>query len=768
MRKKLWLFLMGFLFVFLPINIPKWHLAVQAQDPSPENIALGKPAFSSTIENSGYLPEYAVDGLENTRWSTEYADEQWLAVDLAGVYAITQFTLTWEAAYGGEYELQVWDGEVWQTVFSESTGNGGEDDIILSEVVNARFVRMNGIKRATSWGYSLWEFEVYGTPAENPDPDLENTPDIFTATDTPIESTPIPTEEAPVVSDGASEVRAIQSVTPLVSEIGLYEKFELEIALDATFTNPYDPTDILVEAQFEAPSGREITIPAFYYRDFTEDTGQPIATNNFAWRVRFTPQEIGEYRYQVMASTVSSSIQSEAGTFVASESSLPGFIRVDSRNPRYFAFDDGSPYFPVGLDVAWSNGDTITDYTTWLDALQASGGNFIRLWMAPWNMTIEWTDTGLGNYDKRQFRAYELDRVIELAEERGIYIMLTLLNHGQFNTTVNPEWDLNPYNVENGGPCEAPECFATNPEAIRFWEQRLRYIVARWGYSPNIMAWEWWNEINWTPLSSEEILAPWIKRNTALLDEIDPYNHLVTHSGSPVALEGVWSPLDFAQDHFYDRDDFPRTFGNAIEEWSAAYPDKPFLVGEFGRNSGALIYDLQGVEMHLGIWGAPMTGAAGTGMSWWWDTYIHPNNLWNQLYTGISAFFKDEDLAAHQWSKPNADFAERTKARVLGLQAEDTAILWVINRDYSAQYLEKAYLKNLRNKVADPYAISFPEIEGAVLLVSDLPTGAYQVEIWDTIDGTVMQSEVIESADGVLTIPLPTFSSDLAIKVKPA
>lgn len=163
-----------------------------------------------------------------------------------------------------------------------------------------------------------------------------------------------------------------------------------------------------------------------------------------------------------------------------------------------------------------------------------------------------------------------------------------------------------------------------------------------------------------------------------------------------------------------------------------------------------------------------MTGAAGTGMSWWWDTYIHPNNLWDQLYMGISAFFKDEDLAAYQWSKPNADFAERTKARVLGLQATDTALLWVVNRDYSAQYLEKAYLKNLRDKAEDPYAITFPEIEGAVLLVSDLPTGVYQVEIWDTLDGTVLQSEVIESADGVLTIPLPTFSHDLAIKVKPA
>ncbi len=759
MRKKLWLFLLGFLLLFSSMKSPK----IQAQDPSRGNVALGKTAISSTIENSGYLAEYAVDGLENTRWSTQYTDEQWLAVDLAAVINITQLTLKWEAAYGEHYELQVWDGVAWQAVFSELAGDGATDDITLSTAVNARFVRMDGIKRATGWGFSLWEFEVYGSPVENPAPALETLPDIFMATDTPV-----PTENAPVTSSGASEVRAIQSITPLVSEVGLYEKFELEVTLDAVFTNPYDPTDIKVDAQFEAPSGSQISVPAFYYRDFDEDTGQPVATDHFAWRVRFTPQEVGEYRYQVTASTGGSSVQSEAGTFIATGSDQRGFVRVDSRNPRYFAFDDGSPYFPVGLNVAWSNGDTIADYTTWLDALQASGGNFIRVWMAPWNMSIEWTDTGLGNYEKRQFRAYELDRVIELAEERGIYIMLTLLNHGQFNTRTNPEWDLNPYNVENGGPCETPECFATNPDAIRFWEQRLRYILARWGYSPNIMAWEWWNEVNWTPLSNPEILAPWIERNTALLDELDPYHHLVTHSGSPAALEGVWSPLDFAQDHFYDRDDFSRTFANAIEEWSVAYPDKPFLVGEFGRNGGALSYDTQGVELHLGIWSAPMNGAAGTAMSWWWDTYIHPNNLWNQLYTGITAFFENEDLAACQWSKPNTDFVERTTARVFGLQAEDTALLWVVNRDYSTQYLEKTYLKNLRDKVENPTVIAFPEVEGAVLLVSDLPVGAYQVEIWDTVAGTILQSEMIDSADGVLTIPLPTFSSDLAIKVKPA
>ncbi|MBK8023930.1 MAG: discoidin domain-containing protein [Chloroflexi bacterium] len=908
------------------------EFVVQVIDPNRGNVALGKRAISSTVE-AGYPPENALDGLANTRSSTEYADGQWLDVDLGGVFTLSQFVIKWEAAFGEHYQIQIWDGSAWQTVVEEPAGDGDIDDFALAEPIDARYVRMNGIRRGEEWGFSIWEFEIYGAAAEHGDLALETMPDSFAnapeATETAEATTVIADEtllhsfEADVegwqladywaggtglaVSDaGASEgegslaisasmpggtwqesgafvqpsasqdwtavdqlamdvylpegatdfigqifvktgadwtwantpdtplmpgvwttltadlpsmgdmadvreygikagtsvtafdgdilvdnvrllviaeatpgpvagpegeevetvLNAITSVTPLAAEVGQYEKFELAIALDAAFNNPYDPQEIRVDAEFTAPSGRVIPVAGFYYQDFAYQGGRVVSSDDFSWRVRFTPQEVGEYRYTVTASTAESTVSSDEGVFTAAESDKPGFVRVDSRNPRYFAFDNGSPYFPVGLNMAWSTSDTIGDYTEWLDKLEASGGSFIRVWMAPWNMSIEWIDTGLGDYSRRQFRAYELDQVIALAEERGIYIMLTLLNHGQFNTATNPEWDQNPYNAANGGPCDVPQCFADHPEAIRYWEQRLRYIVARWGYSPNIMAWEWWNEVNWTPLASESVLAPWIERNSALIRDIDPYAHLLTHSGSPSALEGVWSPLDFTQDHFYDRDDFPRTFLTTIPEWEEAYPAKPFLVGEFGRASEALSFDRQGVELHIGHWSAPMNGAAGTAMTWWWDTYIDPNDLWDQLFVGVSSFFADEDLGAREWRRPESAFAERTRARVFGLQSDDRALLWVVSRDFSTQYLESEYLDNLRARVEDPFAIEFPEVSGAVLTVSALAPGSYTVELWDTLTGEVAETLSVESVDGSVQIPLPAFTRDWAIKIK--
>ncbi|MBN2305228.1 MAG: discoidin domain-containing protein, partial [Anaerolineae bacterium] len=158
-------------------NISSVAFVVQVVDPNRGNVALGKPTTASTLESLSYLAEYATDGVDNTRWSTEYADDQWLMVDLEGVFEIGQFVLEWETAFGKSYELQVWDGAAWQTVYSEAASDGDIDDIALDEAVLARYVRLHGIERATEWGFSLWEFEVYGIAADGDFEALEAAPD---------------------------------------------------------------------------------------------------------------------------------------------------------------------------------------------------------------------------------------------------------------------------------------------------------------------------------------------------------------------------------------------------------------------------------------------------------------------------------------------------------------------------------------------------------------------------------------------------------------
>ena len=108
-------------------------------------------------------PLYATDGDYNTRWSSAYQDPAWYYIDLGSVYEVNQVILYWEVAYGQRYEIQVSnDASSWTTVYTENGSDGGTDDISF-DPVETQYVRMYGIQRATEWGYSLYEFEVYGT-----------------------------------------------------------------------------------------------------------------------------------------------------------------------------------------------------------------------------------------------------------------------------------------------------------------------------------------------------------------------------------------------------------------------------------------------------------------------------------------------------------------------------------------------------------------------------------------------------------------------------
>ncbi|MFF1609002.1 discoidin domain-containing protein [Amycolatopsis sp. NPDC058278] len=128
-------------------------------------LSQGKPATASSTESSSYPASAAVDGnLTSTRWaSKEGTDPQWLRVDLGAAKAVTHVKLSWEAAYGKAYSIQTSaDGTTWTTIYSTTTGNGGTDDL-TGLAGTGRYVRMNGVTRGTSYGYSLYELQVFGT-----------------------------------------------------------------------------------------------------------------------------------------------------------------------------------------------------------------------------------------------------------------------------------------------------------------------------------------------------------------------------------------------------------------------------------------------------------------------------------------------------------------------------------------------------------------------------------------------------------------------------
>ncbi len=148
------------------------EVTVQVFPPELYNRALGMPAVASSGESGVNAdPGLAVDGKPLTRWSSDYADNQWFVVDLQKAYLVSRIVLNWEVAFGSVYDIEMsYDAQRWTTVFQETDGDGGVDEILLGEPVSARYVRLFGKVRATQWGFSLWELEVYGLIAPQQPP----------------------------------------------------------------------------------------------------------------------------------------------------------------------------------------------------------------------------------------------------------------------------------------------------------------------------------------------------------------------------------------------------------------------------------------------------------------------------------------------------------------------------------------------------------------------------------------------------------------------
>lgn len=428
------------------------------------------------------------------------------------------------------------------------------------------------------------------------------------------------------------------------ASVGVFERVELTPDVAATFDNPFDPDDVAVDAAITLPDGKSVSVPGFYTVPFRVETvagrERLRVTGPPQWKVRFTPTRPGRYAAVVRVRDRSGEARCPAVRFTAAPSKRKGFVRVSTESPGYFRHDDGTPYFAVGENVCWSGASTpVQNYTEWFRGLGGAGANWARLWLAFNEKGLEWMPAptpkpghgsylGLGRYALDN--AWRLDEVVRLAEENGIRVMFCLGTYGELMPDggyfSEGSWSSNPYNAANGGPCRTPEEFWTNPTARKLYQRRLRYLVARWGYAPQLFAWEFWNE--------KQAPAAWVGEMAAYLKAHDVNRHLVS---TTYGDDAVWKlpDVDFTMTHRYGDDgnvpDFTADIARDTREHRKFA--KPYLLAEFGidwRTSDSK-YDPEGKgqNLHDGLWAGMMSGGAGTAMLWYWDGYVHPKNLYH-------------------------------------------------------------------------------------------------------------------------------------------
>ena len=136
-----------------------WEIMVY---PASDNLAFDSTATASSSQSPELAPAKAVDGRSDTRWSSNRNDNEWFMVDLGSERTIGRLVLKWEYAAGKEYSVQVsTDGENFSEVFHKNDGKSKATENITFDPRNVRYIRIQGIKRATSYGYSLWEVEAF-------------------------------------------------------------------------------------------------------------------------------------------------------------------------------------------------------------------------------------------------------------------------------------------------------------------------------------------------------------------------------------------------------------------------------------------------------------------------------------------------------------------------------------------------------------------------------------------------------------------------------
>lgn len=429
----------------------------------------------------------------------------------------------------------------------------------------------------------------------------------------------------------------IESVTRITQTPARFERMDFVVILKADWDDPYRADNIRLDLELTAPSGKSLTLPAYFERG---SSGQ-----SSVWHARYAPGETGDYRGQFVLTGSAGRQVSAALSFAVAPSPHRGFLHA--AGPWIFRFDNGEPFRGLGENLCWesrSNDDSRYfkplhenqrfNFDYLLGSLSANGGNFTRVWMCPWNLPLEWKkvspDTDRYTDDPAHFNASAINRMdqfVETTEAAGVYVLLSLDSHVGL---VGDGWAHSNYNVKNGGPAATPQDFFTDPRARAQYKDKLRYLVARWGYSSHLAVWELFNEVDNAMYDQkpnripDDVVTAWHAEMSAYLKSIDPYGHLVTTSLSHRDVAGLnrVPSLDFNQRHIYkNTGSIPVAIRRSLKQEA-----KPVVVGEFGyewdwsKNFNEFAGPMER-DFKQGLWLGMFSPTPILPMSWWWEFF---------------------------------------------------------------------------------------------------------------------------------------------------
>lgn len=723
----------------------------------------------NTINNSGISVDPATlkathDTVRENMWLSASGVQHQIAFDLGAAYDLDALHIwNYNETDEGKTDRGVRDVEVWvsedadyasatftlaTTISAEEGGTNAQ-----SFPLDGHEIRLVKFNILTNYGGTLCGLSEVRFSAG------ASVPPTPTATPGPPTATPTPGPPTPTPGPGALPISLDYNGT-----VERQDLLEIQFDLPNTYNNPFDPAQVKVDGVFETPSGQSEKVPGFWFNDVSEHPGEYdrfVVLSTGRWAIRYAPREVGTYSFRVELTDESGWSYTGLHTFEATASAHPGTIRQDPTHSGRFVLDDGSPFVALATNYCWQN--DFTSYESGLARFAGGGGNLARVWIDPhWaEFLLEWksgltrytdngptTFEGLGRYN--QEAAYRLDRFFEYAEQSDVYIELTAWNWLPYAD----QWPDNPYNSANGGPLSDPLQVWTNAKTLQ--KNYLRYIVARWGWSPRLGILEFWNECDQVYIFSSDGVLAWHNEMNDYVQTLFPDGRLTTTSfawtcKADYAHLTLWGDLnlDVVQCHNYGGpSDLIDHWGPTLEHLAGF--GRPFGIQEFSATTGE---DYDGIDpearnYHLGIW-IPTFLYGASSNNWQWKVY-HAFDLPDAHLAQLAAFDAFVDLLLPEL--PSAEFvrlAEDSGVAAGGYLSSERAAFWFYN---------KAAYWNL-----DDTAIG--SISGHTVTLN-MAAGSYTVDYWDPYTGQVIGTEAAQS-DGSLTITLPTFKRDVAVRIHP-
>ncbi len=624
------------------------------------------------------------------------------------------------------------------------------------------------------------------------------------------------------------------------SSVGLYDKYEVAFSMTGFYTNPYDPDEINVLVDFRSPTGKQYTQYAFYYQGYTKtDAGTATSPESLdqsgsqGWRIRFACNETGIWTFRLNAADGNGHTYYPSPTatvsFICAPAANKGFIRVG--NARYLKYDDSTPFIPVGNSNPWYRRlvwREAEEYGTnelkdQMDLMSGQGINFFRFEiniLEGLNL-IGWDFTNQKNYCKyyNQRDAWQLDWLIDYAKMKGMYLLLAVFAHsylgddGNFTyvapsgspgypytkTVSNTDvfaysigaWSkYHPYNsyIELGkepaapdskGTCTSPYDFYSQTAAIDLQKKLLRYIIARWGWSSNLLGYELMDEAdrldamnqntanpNYVapPATLDCSIALWHRTMASYLRSTDPFKHLITTAyasmNHPTAFE-VYPLMDFTQAHHYTnylKKDWPGEFQDHLSGDAQIYSQlgKPFMIGEFGYVVDMPANDPKMYELHNTLWATLFNGSMGPA-SFWTQHDVRGQKA-TGCYKGVSEFSRLLPRLSEQHVPSYANMSPQG-LRIFSLKDNnsDEYYGWVQDMAFTYQNLLDLRDNHGSNYLNGLLAADRPAITSSsnsfTLKVSR--AGLYNVKWYNTETGALHSTQSASASAGEITLTMP-------------